>query len=171
MAKVTSKGQITIPVSIRRKLCINEGDKLLFIDSPDGVLMVNPDVPYSRQGTSASGFNIRNSELRGSSLPDALSKDNSAAASAPTINKTTKSKKPKQEVQAATVTPTPPVEAVPPVEAARPVVPAPTVIPAPPATQPPTEEPATELKKPASTVRGFDVSSLLDEIRIIGSKI
>ena len=44
MAKVTSKGQITIPVSIRRRLQINEGDKLLFIDRPDGVMMVNPDL-------------------------------------------------------------------------------------------------------------------------------
>ena len=44
MAKVTSKGQITIPVSIRRKLGINEGDKLLFIDRPDGVLVVNPNM-------------------------------------------------------------------------------------------------------------------------------
>ena len=44
MAKVTSKGQITIPVSIRRRLKIKEGDKLLFIDSPDGVVMVNPDM-------------------------------------------------------------------------------------------------------------------------------
>ena len=43
MAKVTSKGQITIPVSIRRRLDINEGDKLLFIDTPEGVVMVNPD--------------------------------------------------------------------------------------------------------------------------------
>ena len=44
MAKVTSKGQITIPVSIRRRLGINEGDKLLFIDRPEGVMMVNPDM-------------------------------------------------------------------------------------------------------------------------------
>jgi len=43
MAKVTSKGQITIPISIRRKLGISEGDKILFINKEDGVLMVNPD--------------------------------------------------------------------------------------------------------------------------------
>jgi len=43
MAKVTSKGQITIPISIRRNLGINEGDKILFINKEDGVLMVNPD--------------------------------------------------------------------------------------------------------------------------------
>ena len=44
MAKVTSKGQITIPVSIRKRLSINEGDKVLFLDTSDGVMMVNPDV-------------------------------------------------------------------------------------------------------------------------------
>jgi AbrB family looped-hinge helix DNA binding protein len=43
VAKVTSKGQITIPISIRRKLDINEGDKVLFIYKPEGVLMVNPN--------------------------------------------------------------------------------------------------------------------------------
>jgi len=49
MAKVTSKGQITIPISIRRRLGINEGDKLLFISKPDGVMMVNPDMLESDQ--------------------------------------------------------------------------------------------------------------------------
>jgi len=44
MAKVTSKGQVTIPVSIRRSLGINEGDKLLFLEKPDGVMMVNPNM-------------------------------------------------------------------------------------------------------------------------------
>lgn len=43
VAKVTSKGQITIPISIRRKLEINEGDKVLFMYKPDGVMMVNPN--------------------------------------------------------------------------------------------------------------------------------
>jgi len=43
VAKVTSKGQITIPISIRRSLEINEGDKILFIYKPGGVMMVNPN--------------------------------------------------------------------------------------------------------------------------------
>jgi AbrB family looped-hinge helix DNA binding protein len=42
MAKVTSKGQITIPISIRKRLDIKNGDKLLFIEKPDGVIMINP---------------------------------------------------------------------------------------------------------------------------------
>jgi len=53
MAKVTSKGQITIPVSIRRRLGIKEGDKLLFIDSPDGVVMVNPDMLQGKEDEGA----------------------------------------------------------------------------------------------------------------------
>ena len=54
MAKVTSKGQITIPVSIRRALGIKEGDKLLFIDKPEGVLMVNPNTfQAGREGEAA----------------------------------------------------------------------------------------------------------------------
>ena len=44
MAKVTSKGQITIPISIRKSLGIKEGDKILFIEGQDGVFMVNPDM-------------------------------------------------------------------------------------------------------------------------------
>jgi AbrB family looped-hinge helix DNA binding protein len=42
LAKVTTKGQITIPVAIRKKLSIKDGDKLLFVEKPDGVIMVNP---------------------------------------------------------------------------------------------------------------------------------
>jgi len=42
LAKVTTKGQVTIPLSIRKKLGIKDGDKLLFIDKPEGVFMVNP---------------------------------------------------------------------------------------------------------------------------------
>jgi len=63
MAKVTSKGQITIPVSIRRRLCINEGDKILFIDRPDGVIMVNPDLLQGGKPAESSEFGTRSSEL------------------------------------------------------------------------------------------------------------
>jgi len=42
LAKVTTKGQITIPVAIRKRLGIKNGDKLLFIEKPEGIVMVNP---------------------------------------------------------------------------------------------------------------------------------
>ncbi|MCL2426520.1 MAG: AbrB/MazE/SpoVT family DNA-binding domain-containing protein [Oscillospiraceae bacterium] len=53
VAKVTSKGQITIPISIRKCLGINEGDKILFIYKHDGVMMVNPN---SLQGGVPDGI-------------------------------------------------------------------------------------------------------------------
>jgi antitoxin PrlF len=40
VAKVTSKGQITIPVEIRRLLGAKTGDKLAFEPTPDGVKIV-----------------------------------------------------------------------------------------------------------------------------------
>ena len=41
IATVTSKGQITIPVSIRKQLGIGQGDKVLFYEGENGVIMVN----------------------------------------------------------------------------------------------------------------------------------
>ncbi|WP_282921306.1 AbrB/MazE/SpoVT family DNA-binding domain-containing protein [Mobiluncus massiliensis] len=44
LAKITSKGQITIPVSVRRKLGVKDGDKVMFLDEGQGVVMVNASV-------------------------------------------------------------------------------------------------------------------------------
>ena len=35
LAKVTSKGQVTIPIEIRKKLGIKNGDKILFVKRPE----------------------------------------------------------------------------------------------------------------------------------------
>jgi len=42
LAKITSKGQITIPVVIRRLLKLNDGDKVAFIEKNGGFMLVNP---------------------------------------------------------------------------------------------------------------------------------
>ena len=42
LAKVTTKGQVTIPITIRKRLGIKDGDKLLFVEKPEGVIMINP---------------------------------------------------------------------------------------------------------------------------------
>ena len=39
LAKVTSKGQITIPIEIRKKLGIKNGDKILFVEESGRVYM------------------------------------------------------------------------------------------------------------------------------------
>ncbi|HTE86293.1 MAG TPA: AbrB/MazE/SpoVT family DNA-binding domain-containing protein [Dehalococcoidia bacterium] len=36
-AKVTSKGQVTIPNEIRRRLGVQPGDEILFVEDKDGV--------------------------------------------------------------------------------------------------------------------------------------
>jgi AbrB family looped-hinge helix DNA binding protein len=40
LAKVSANGQVTVPVEIRRKLRLKEGDKLLFIER-NGQIMIN----------------------------------------------------------------------------------------------------------------------------------
>ncbi len=49
MARVTSNGQITIPADIRRRLSIKDGDKVLFMESDEGVLMLNSSMIALRQ--------------------------------------------------------------------------------------------------------------------------
>ena len=98
MAKVTSKGQITIPVSIRRRLKINEGDKILFIDRPDGVIMVNPDMLAEGRDVMDSELGIRNTGILREFTPEASpqsdtavksrSAENNAVSSATPQNKT-----------------------------------------------------------------------------------
>ncbi len=49
VARVTSSGQITIPVDIRRRLNIKEGDKVMFMESGEGVLMLNSSITAFKQ--------------------------------------------------------------------------------------------------------------------------
>ena len=47
-ATVTSKGQITIPIEIRKQLQLNTGDKLQFVQSSSGHIELIPcNVPLS----------------------------------------------------------------------------------------------------------------------------
>lgn len=41
LAKVTSKGQITIPIEIRRFLGVKDGDKVMFVQDGNRVVMMN----------------------------------------------------------------------------------------------------------------------------------
>ena len=42
LAKITSKGQITLPISIRRNLNLKDGDKVAFIERDGQYILVNP---------------------------------------------------------------------------------------------------------------------------------
>lgn len=53
LAKVTSKGQITIPIDIRRKLGVKEGDKILFVEEEGRVIMMNSSMDALRKAQAA----------------------------------------------------------------------------------------------------------------------
>ena len=40
LARVSSNGQVTVPVEIRRKLNIKEGDKILFLENAKGEIVL-----------------------------------------------------------------------------------------------------------------------------------
>jgi AbrB family looped-hinge helix DNA binding protein len=41
LAKLSIKGQVTIPVGIRRKLGLKEGDKVVFMEQGNNVILLN----------------------------------------------------------------------------------------------------------------------------------
>ena len=49
LAKVTSKGQLTIPIEIRKKLGIKNGDKVLFVEEAGRVYMMNSSMYAFRE--------------------------------------------------------------------------------------------------------------------------
>ena len=53
IAKVTSKGQITIPIDIRRKLGVKEGEKILFVEEGDRVVIMNSSMEALRRAQAA----------------------------------------------------------------------------------------------------------------------
>ncbi len=42
LAKITTKGQITLPISIRRELNLKDGDKVAFIEKDGNYILINP---------------------------------------------------------------------------------------------------------------------------------
>ena len=54
LAKLSSTGQITVPVEIRRLLKLNEGDKILFIQNKKGeVFIENASIDAVRKAQKA----------------------------------------------------------------------------------------------------------------------
>ncbi len=43
-ASITSKGQITIPLSVRQRLGIDTGDRIEFVEIADGMFAIKPAV-------------------------------------------------------------------------------------------------------------------------------
>lgn len=49
LARVSSKGQITIPIEIRKKLNLKEGDKVLFAEENGNIFVLNASLVALRE--------------------------------------------------------------------------------------------------------------------------
>jgi AbrB family looped-hinge helix DNA binding protein len=65
LAKVSTNGQITVPVAVRRRLALAPGDKVLFSENRDGQIVLDnatPDALARAQAAfrgAASTFEVR----------------------------------------------------------------------------------------------------------------
>jgi len=65
LAKITSKGQITIPLDIRRKLGVKEGDKVLFVEEYGRIYILNSSMEALKEAQAAFSGEAERSGLRG----------------------------------------------------------------------------------------------------------
>lgn len=49
LVKITSRGRITIPVEIRRKLGVKDGDKVLFVEEAGRIFILNSSIQAMRE--------------------------------------------------------------------------------------------------------------------------
>lgn len=49
LAKLSSKGQLTVPLGIRKRLGLKEGDKVLFLDDGEKVIIANASLMALRE--------------------------------------------------------------------------------------------------------------------------
>ena len=64
VAKVTSKGQITIPIAIRKSLGVQEGDKVLFVEQNGQIVLMNSTMEALRQAQIAFAGEAEKAGLR-----------------------------------------------------------------------------------------------------------
>ena len=53
LAKITMRGQITIPVEIRKKLGVRDGDKVVFVEENGRIIMENAGLLALREAQEA----------------------------------------------------------------------------------------------------------------------
>ncbi|HNX28738.1 MAG TPA: AbrB/MazE/SpoVT family DNA-binding domain-containing protein [Syntrophomonadaceae bacterium] len=75
LAKITSKGQITIPVSIRRKLGVKEGDKVLFVEEAGKIYILNSSMAALKEAQAAFAGEAERAGLKNEDDVTAMMKD------------------------------------------------------------------------------------------------
>jgi antitoxin PrlF len=74
LAKVTSKGQVTIPKEIREKLKLKKGDKVLFIEGKDGILITNASMMEFKKAQAAFSAEAKKQNLTEEELNSVVKK-------------------------------------------------------------------------------------------------
>jgi len=59
LAKVSANGQVTVPIEIRRKLNLKEGDKIIFFERTDGEVVINNASASGLFGSSTAIINAQ----------------------------------------------------------------------------------------------------------------
>ena len=62
LARVSSNGQVTVPVEIRRKLNIKEGDKILFLENAKGEIVLQNSSRVAIREAQAALMDVSSSE-------------------------------------------------------------------------------------------------------------
>ena len=62
LARVSSNGQITVPIEIRRKLNIKEGDKIIFLENANGEIILQNSSKIAIQEAQVALKNVNVSE-------------------------------------------------------------------------------------------------------------
>jgi len=56
IAKISIKGQVTIPIEIRKKLGLKEGDKVIFMEKGENIILMNSNrLAFEEYGRGMSG--------------------------------------------------------------------------------------------------------------------
>lgn len=64
LARVSSNGQITVPIEIRRKLAIKEGDKIMFFEKNGEIVLKNSSILALREAQAElEGIDISEEEI------------------------------------------------------------------------------------------------------------
>jgi antitoxin PrlF len=64
VSRITSKGQVTIPVEIRENQGLVEGDQVVFLDSGNGVLMEKTDRLFAVFESRAKELGLSRKQLK-----------------------------------------------------------------------------------------------------------
>jgi len=64
LAKISSNGQITVPVEIRRKLSLKEGDKIMFFEKNGEIVLKNSSLLAIREAQAAlDGIDVSEDDI------------------------------------------------------------------------------------------------------------